>query len=83
LTDIAEADNAVVGDSGESVIAAEPGDEITVRMATPDECGALGLVWWGKLIWVLTHPDGTETIRPADGVTVRLLGNNVDEDPRV
>jgi hypothetical protein len=68
-----------VSDDGRTLVTAEPGDVITARVATPDDCRTLDLPLW-SLVFVITHPNGTETIYPGgeSGVVV-MCGSEVDE----
>lgn len=65
----------------EKVILANPRDVISVRVAEPGECRDLGLpLWQNKLIFVFTSPDGSESVHPADGVTVMLKRSESESD---
>lgn len=58
-------------DSGPAFVTAAHGDRVRLLMAEPDQCRALGLpLWSAKLVWSITHQDGTTTLYPADDVQV-------------
>ena len=62
-------------------ILANPCDEVTVRVATPDECRALGLpLWRNSIIFAVTSPDENKTLHQAENAMVIVKPSRSADD---